>query len=54
MMEEDISRLVRLLRIPSEVITRAPGAEVAPDPQPGEHIVGRHTVDTRGPVVPDQ
>ena len=43
MREDDIARLVRLRRIPSEVITRAPGDEVAPDPQPGERVVfGAH------------
>ena len=43
MREDDIARLVRLRRIPSEVITRAPGAEVAPDPQPSERVVfGAH------------
>ena len=43
MRDDDIARLVRLRRIPSEVITRAPGEEVAPDPQPGERVVfGAH------------
>ncbi|KAK1677557.1 hypothetical protein QYE76_038405 [Lolium multiflorum] len=43
MREDDIERLVRLHRIPSTVITRAPGAEVEPKPEPGERVVfGAH------------
>ncbi|KAK1600928.1 hypothetical protein QYE76_007979 [Lolium multiflorum] len=43
MKEEDIARLVRLRRIPAEVITRAPGEEVEPAPEPGERVVfGAH------------
>ncbi|KAK1682479.1 hypothetical protein QYE76_043327 [Lolium multiflorum] len=39
MKEDDIERLVRLRRIPAGVITRAPGEEVEPEPQPGERVV---------------
>ncbi|KAK1670522.1 hypothetical protein QYE76_058681 [Lolium multiflorum] len=51
MRDDDIARLVRLRRIPPEVITRAPGAEVAPDPQPGERVVFRAHFD-RGLGLP--
>jgi hypothetical protein len=34
--EEEIARLVRLRRVPSEVVTRAPEAKVELDPQLGE------------------
>jgi hypothetical protein len=36
---EDIARLVRLRRIPPQVKARAPGDEVAPQPEPGERVV---------------
>ncbi|KAK1608385.1 hypothetical protein QYE76_032058 [Lolium multiflorum] len=43
MNDDDIERLVRLRRIPREVVTRAPGAEVEPKPEPGERVVfGAH------------
>ncbi|KAK1613019.1 hypothetical protein QYE76_036692 [Lolium multiflorum] len=43
MREDDIERLVRLRRIPSSVVTRAPGEETEPEPQPGERVVfGAH------------
>ncbi|KAK1698889.1 hypothetical protein QYE76_015586 [Lolium multiflorum] len=43
MHEDDIARLVRLRRIPPEVITRAPGEENEPAPEPGECVVfGAH------------
>ncbi|KAK1649164.1 hypothetical protein QYE76_066969 [Lolium multiflorum] len=43
MREDDIARLVRLRRIPEEVITRVPGEEVEPVPEPGERVVfGAH------------
>ncbi|KAK1604334.1 hypothetical protein QYE76_028007 [Lolium multiflorum] len=43
MRDDDIERLVRLRRIPSMVITRTPGAEVEPKPEPGERVVfGAH------------
>ncbi|KAK1632160.1 hypothetical protein QYE76_006475 [Lolium multiflorum] len=43
MREDDIARLVRLRRIPAGVITRAPGAEMEPRPEPGERVVfGAH------------
>ncbi|KAK1682421.1 hypothetical protein QYE76_043269 [Lolium multiflorum] len=43
MREDDIERLVRLRRIPSTVITRAPDAEIEPKPEPGERVVfGAH------------
>ncbi|KAK1649586.1 hypothetical protein QYE76_067391 [Lolium multiflorum] len=43
MREDDIERLVRLRRIPAGVITRAPGVEVEPRPEPGERVVfGAH------------
>ncbi|KAK1682277.1 hypothetical protein QYE76_043125 [Lolium multiflorum] len=43
MRDDDIERLVRLRRIPREVITRAPGEEVEPKPEPGERVVfGAH------------
>ncbi|KAK1642870.1 hypothetical protein QYE76_060675 [Lolium multiflorum] len=43
MQEDDIARLVRLRRIPAGVITRAPGAEMEPKPEPGERVVfGAH------------
>ncbi|KAK1604170.1 hypothetical protein QYE76_027843 [Lolium multiflorum] len=43
MREDDIERLVRLRRIPAEVITRAPGVEMDPRPNPGERVVfGAH------------
>ncbi|KAK1699284.1 hypothetical protein QYE76_015981 [Lolium multiflorum] len=43
MREDDIERLVRLRRIPSSVVTRAPGGETEPEPQPGERVVfGAH------------
>ncbi|KAK1669887.1 hypothetical protein QYE76_058046 [Lolium multiflorum] len=42
-LEDDIERLVRLRRIPAEVITRAPGDELEPVPNPGERVVfGAH------------
>ncbi|KAK1642766.1 hypothetical protein QYE76_060571 [Lolium multiflorum] len=41
--DDDIARLVRLRRIPAGVITRAPGAEEEPRPEPGERVVfGAH------------
>ncbi|KAK1610716.1 hypothetical protein QYE76_034389 [Lolium multiflorum] len=43
MREDDIERLVRLRRVPREVVTRAPGEEVEPRPEPGERVVfGAH------------
>ena len=43
MQEDDIARFVRLRRIPAGVITRAPGAEKEPRPEPGERVVfGAH------------
>ncbi|KAK1652189.1 hypothetical protein QYE76_069994 [Lolium multiflorum] len=43
MREDDIERLVRLRRIPAGVITRAPGVEMEPRPEPGERVVfGAH------------
>ncbi|KAK1617601.1 hypothetical protein QYE76_023118 [Lolium multiflorum] len=43
MHDDDIERLVRLRRIPREVITRTPGEEVEPKPEPGERVVfGAH------------
>ncbi|KAK1652398.1 hypothetical protein QYE76_070203 [Lolium multiflorum] len=43
MREDDIERLVRLRRIPRSVITRAPGGEVEPTPEPDERVVfGAH------------
>ncbi|KAK1693965.1 hypothetical protein QYE76_010662 [Lolium multiflorum] len=43
MHDDDIERLVRLRRIPREVVTRAPGEEVEPKPEPGERVVfGAH------------
>ncbi|KAK1650569.1 hypothetical protein QYE76_068374 [Lolium multiflorum] len=43
MNDDDIERLVRLRRIPREVVTRAPGEEVEPKPDPGERVVfGAH------------
>ncbi|KAK1670020.1 hypothetical protein QYE76_058179 [Lolium multiflorum] len=43
MNDDDIERLVRLRRIPREVVTRAPGEEVEPKPEPGERVVfGAH------------
>ncbi|KAK1610981.1 hypothetical protein QYE76_034654 [Lolium multiflorum] len=43
MQDDDIARLVRLRRIPAGVITRAPGAEKEPRPEPGERVVfGAH------------
>jgi hypothetical protein len=43
MREDDIERLVCLRRIPSQVVTRAPGTEIQPDPEPGERVVfGAH------------
>jgi hypothetical protein len=43
MRDDDIERLVRLRRIPSAVITRAPGEELEPTPRPGECVVfGAH------------
>ncbi|KAK1599887.1 hypothetical protein QYE76_018722 [Lolium multiflorum] len=43
MNDDDIERLVRLRRIPREVVTRAPGDEVEPKPEPGERVVfGAH------------
>ncbi|KAK1678551.1 hypothetical protein QYE76_039399 [Lolium multiflorum] len=43
MREDDIERLVRLRRIPSAVVWRAPGEETEPEPQPGERVVfGAH------------
>ncbi|KAK1645354.1 hypothetical protein QYE76_063159 [Lolium multiflorum] len=43
MREDDIERLVRLRRIPAGVVTRAPGAEKEPGPNPGESVVfGAH------------
>ncbi|KAK1632748.1 hypothetical protein QYE76_007063 [Lolium multiflorum] len=43
MREDDIERLVRLRRIPQSVITRVPGGEVEPKPEPGERVVfGAH------------
>ncbi|KAK1695841.1 hypothetical protein QYE76_012538 [Lolium multiflorum] len=38
-MHDDIERLVRLRRIPREVITRTPGEENEPTPEPGERVV---------------
>ncbi|KAK1681694.1 hypothetical protein QYE76_042542 [Lolium multiflorum] len=43
MREDDIERLVRLRRIPRSVITRAPGVELEPTPEPDERVVfGAH------------
>ncbi|KAK1629917.1 hypothetical protein QYE76_004232 [Lolium multiflorum] len=43
MHDDDIERLVRLRRIPQEVITRTPGEENEPTPEPGERVVfGAH------------
>ncbi|KAK1652410.1 hypothetical protein QYE76_070215 [Lolium multiflorum] len=42
MREDDIERLVRLRRIPRSVITRAPGGELEPQPEPGERVFGAH------------
>ncbi|KAK1681262.1 hypothetical protein QYE76_042110 [Lolium multiflorum] len=43
MREDDIARLVCLRRIPQEVITRVPGEENEPAPEPGERVVfGAH------------
>ncbi|KAK1693250.1 hypothetical protein QYE76_009947 [Lolium multiflorum] len=43
MRDDDIERLVRLRRIPSSVVTRAPGAETEPEPRAGERVVfGAH------------
>ncbi|KAK1619889.1 hypothetical protein QYE76_025406 [Lolium multiflorum] len=43
MREDDIERLGRLRRIPAGVITRAPGVEMEPRPEPGERVVfGAH------------
>ncbi|KAK1608684.1 hypothetical protein QYE76_032357 [Lolium multiflorum] len=43
MHDDDIARLVRLRRIPQEVITRTPGEENEPTPEPGERVVfGAH------------
>ncbi|KAK1665638.1 hypothetical protein QYE76_053797 [Lolium multiflorum] len=43
MHDDDIARLVRLRRIPREVITRTPGEENEPTPEPGERVVfGAH------------
>ncbi|KAK1603335.1 hypothetical protein QYE76_018348 [Lolium multiflorum] len=43
MQDDDIAQLVRLRRIPAGVITRAPGAEMEPRPEPGERVVfGAH------------
>jgi hypothetical protein len=43
MRKDDIERLVRLRRIPPGVVTRAPGEEIQPDPEPGERVVfGAH------------
>ncbi|KAK1618390.1 hypothetical protein QYE76_023907 [Lolium multiflorum] len=43
MREDDIERLVRLRRIPRSVITRVPGKEAEPKPEPGERVVfGAH------------
>ncbi|KAK1666590.1 hypothetical protein QYE76_054749 [Lolium multiflorum] len=43
MHDDDIERLVRLRRIPREVITRTPGEENEPTPEPGERVVfGAH------------
>jgi hypothetical protein len=43
MREDDIERLVRLRRIPSTLITRAPDAKIEPRPEPGERVVfGAH------------
>ncbi|KAK1699374.1 hypothetical protein QYE76_016071 [Lolium multiflorum] len=43
MQEDDIERLVRLRRIPSAVLTRAPGEEIVPRPEPGKRVVfGAH------------
>ncbi|KAK1601446.1 hypothetical protein QYE76_048235 [Lolium multiflorum] len=43
MREDDIERLVRLRRIPRSVITRAPGEELEPTPEPDERVVfGAH------------
>ncbi|KAK1630955.1 hypothetical protein QYE76_005270 [Lolium multiflorum] len=43
MREDDIARLVRLRRIPPEVITSVPGEEIEPRPEPGERVVfGAH------------
>ncbi|KAK1617356.1 hypothetical protein QYE76_022873 [Lolium multiflorum] len=39
MTDEDIDRLVRLRRIPPQVVTRTPGTETEPAPQPGERVV---------------
>lgn len=37
--DDDIARLVRLRRIPPQVQARAPGDEMAPQPEPGERVV---------------
>ncbi|KAK1663747.1 hypothetical protein QYE76_051906 [Lolium multiflorum] len=43
MREDDIQRFVRLRRILAGVITRAPGEEMEPRPEPGERVVfGAH------------
>ncbi|KAK1643553.1 hypothetical protein QYE76_061358 [Lolium multiflorum] len=43
MQDDDIARFVRLRRIPAGVITRAPGEEQEPRPEPGERVVfGAH------------
>ncbi|KAK1601462.1 hypothetical protein QYE76_017330 [Lolium multiflorum] len=43
MREDDIERLVRLRRVPRSVITRAPGGELEPTPEPDERVVfGAH------------
>ncbi|KAK1677430.1 hypothetical protein QYE76_038278 [Lolium multiflorum] len=43
MREDDIERLVRLRRIPRSVVTRVPGEETEPAPEPGERVVfGAH------------
>ncbi|KAK1652011.1 hypothetical protein QYE76_069816 [Lolium multiflorum] len=43
MTEEGINRLIRLRWIPQQVVTRAPGTEVEPRPEPGERVVfGAH------------
>ncbi|KAK1564061.1 hypothetical protein QYE76_018259 [Lolium multiflorum] len=42
MQDDDIARFVRLRRIPAGVITRAPGEEEEPRPEPGERVVGAH------------
>ncbi|KAK1649187.1 hypothetical protein QYE76_066992 [Lolium multiflorum] len=38
MREDDIRRLVRLRRIPAGVVTRVPGDEIEPRPEPGECV----------------